>query len=132
MLHDSLRRYLEEAEIAMARIKDAYVEQYQEEILTPKRANLRVRVRFADGSLLELNEAVIVEANVIEHLDYRYHLQDVRNRLLFRYDNTPHFPDVDTFPHHKHARNSVGPSTRPSVQQVIEEAMQTLHYISSR
>jgi len=68
MLHDILRRYLEEAEIAIARIKDAYVEQYQEEILTPKRVNLRVRVRFADGSLLEFNEAVIVEANVIEHL----------------------------------------------------------------
>ena len=132
MLHDILRRYLEEAEIAIARIKDAYVEQYQEEILTPKRVNLRVRVRFVDGSLLELNEAVIVEANVIEHLDYRYHLQDVRKRLLFRYDNTPHFPDFDTFPHHKHARDSVGPSTRPSVQQVIEEAMQLLHYISSR
>lgn len=127
MLHDILRRYLEEAEIAIARIKDAYVEQYQEEILTPKRANLRVRVRFADGSLLELNEAVIVEANVIEHLDYRYHLQDVRNRLLFRYDNTPHFPDIDTFPHHKHIRNSAGQSTRPSIQQVIEEAMQFLH-----
>ena|SRR5208337_1509229 len=91
MLHDILRLYLEEAEIAIARIKDAYVEQYQEEILTPNRVNLRVRVRFADGSLLELNEAVIVEANVIEHLDYRYHLQDARNHLLFRYDNTPPF-----------------------------------------
>ncbi|MGA2226214.1 MAG: toxin TumE [Syntrophobacteraceae bacterium] len=132
MLHDILRRYLEEAEIAIARIKDAYVEQYQEEILTPKRVNLRVRVRFVDGSLLELNEAVIVEANVIEHLDYRYHLQDVRNRLLLRYDNTPHFPDVDTFPHHKHVRDSVVPSARPSVQQAIEEAMQFLDYISSR
>ena len=132
MLHDILRRYLEEAEIAIARIKDAYVEQYQEEILTPKRVNLRVRVRFADGSLLEFNEAVIVEANVIEHLDYRYHLQDVRNRLLLRYDNTPHFPDVDTFPHHKHVRDSVVPSARPSVQQAIEEAMQFLDYISSR
>ena len=89
-------------------------------------------MRFADGSLLELNEAVIAEANVIEHLDYRYHLQDVRKRLLFRYDNTPHFPDIDTFPHHKHVRNSVGPSTRPSVRQVIEETIQLLHHISSR
>jgi hypothetical protein len=75
---------------------------------------------------------IFCEANVIEHLDYRYHLQDVRNRLLFRYDNTPHFPDVDTFPHHKHVRDSVVPSARPSVQQAIEEAMQFLDYISSR
>ena len=55
MLHDTLRRYLEEAEIAVVRIEDAY-------------------------------------------------------------------------PHHKHVRDSVGPSTKPSVQQVIEEAVQFLHY----
>jgi hypothetical protein len=121
-----LLRYLDEAELAILGIKDAYIEQYQEEILAPDRVNLRVRVRFSDGSLLELNEAVIVEANAVEHLDYRYHLQDGENRLLFRYDNTPHFPDVDTFPHHKHLQNEVMPSVRPSVPRVIEEAGQLL------
>ncbi|MFZ2447568.1 MAG: DUF6516 family protein [Syntrophobacteraceae bacterium] len=122
MLHDLLRQYLEEVEFALLKIEDAYVEQYQEEILTPNRVNLRIRTRFFDGSLLELNEAVIVEADTLDHLDYRYHLQDGRNRLLFRYDSTPHFPEIETFPHHKHRQNSIISSTRPSISQVVEEA----------
>lgn len=61
----------------------AYVEHYTEEILTPERANLRIRIRFEQGQLLEINEAVlIVEVNLVP-LDYRYHYQDEHNRLNF-------------------------------------------------
>nr|WP_253881088.1 MULTISPECIES: DUF6516 family protein [Microcystis] len=38
----------------------------------------------------------------MEFLDYRYHFQDEQNNLVFRYDSTPHFPNLSTFPHHKH------------------------------
>lgn len=122
MLLDLLSRYLGDVEAAIRELEGAYVERYEEEILAANRVNLRIRVRFPTGYLLELNEAVIVEAEHIRHLGYRYHLQDRQNNLVFRYDNTPHFPELKSFPHHKHLPDKVAAAEKPSVLSVIEEA----------
>ena len=90
--------------------------------LTSSRANLRVRVRFLSGHLLEVNEAIFIEANQIKHLGYRYHFQDQENNLIFRYDNTPHFPDLKSFPHHKHLKEKVEDSNEPIILDIIKEA----------
>jgi hypothetical protein len=45
---------------------------------------------------------VIVTDHILTFLDYRYHCQDQQNSLIFRYDSTPHFPNLSSFPHHKH------------------------------
>jgi hypothetical protein len=60
MLHETLAQYLARVEQAILRCSNAYVERYTEEILTPQRANLRIRLRFEQGHLLEFNEAVVV------------------------------------------------------------------------
>ncbi len=73
---------------------------------------------------MEISEAVVVEADRLVPLDYRYHCQDESNRLVFRYDCTPHFPDLPGFPHHKHVPGAVLPSTKPDVAQVVTEAEQ--------
>ena len=80
-------------------------------------------MRFKTGDLFELNEAVIVEADQLERLNYRYHFQDRQNNLIFRYDNTPHFPDLENFPHHKHLSDNIISSQEPSVLEVIEEVV---------
>lgn len=56
---------------------------------------------------------------------YAYHLQDPSERLIFRYDNRPHHPEVNTFPHHKHTHNSrkPQPSRKPSLKEVLNEAL---------
>ena len=122
MLHEALRTYLKDVEKAILSLNDAYIERYEEEILTQERTNLRIRVRFQRGYLLELNEAVIVHLASIEHLSYRYHLQDAEHHLVFRYDDTPHFPKLKSFPHHKHEDDIVIESIKPSIIQVIAEA----------
>lgn len=55
-------------------------------------------------------------------LGYRYHCQDDANRLLFRYDDTPHFPDLDTFPHHKHIGQIVISHEKPRLIDALHEA----------
>jgi len=125
MLHEILTRYLENIEAVVKKIKDAYIERYEEEILAFNRINLRIRVRFKTGHLFELNEAAIVKNDQFKRLNYRYHFQGSQNNLIFRYDNTPHFPDLESFPHHKHLSNDVVSSNEPSVIRVIEEAMQS-------
>ncbi len=122
MLHDILSQYLGDIEDSIRRLERANVERYEEEVLSSSRANLRIRVRFLTGHLLEVNEAIVIEADQIKHLGYRYHFQDQQNNLIFRYDNTPHFPDLKSFPHHKHTKNKVEDSDEPLIFNVIKEA----------
>ncbi|CCE22113.1 toxin TumE [Methylotuvimicrobium alcaliphilum] len=124
MLHDALKTYLDVVEQAILCCDGVYVERYTEEILTPERVNLRIRMRFANGYLLEIHEAVIIVGQRLTHLDYRYHCQDAENRLLFRYDCTPHFPDLSSFPHHKHLPDSVIVSERTEIPSILQEIVQ--------
>ncbi|MGK5090539.1 DUF6516 family protein [Deltaproteobacteria bacterium TL4] len=124
MLHEVLASYLEEVERAILQCRDVYVEKYAEEVLTSERVNLRIRMRFDKGPLLEMSEAVVVEANNLVHLDYRYHCQDEQHHLIFRYDSTPHFPDLTSFPHHKHLSNDVVACEKPSIEKVLEEIVE--------
>ena len=113
--------YLKRIELALLALNQVYVERYTEEILTPNRVNLRLRIRWHTGYLLEINEAVIVENNVLTFLDYRYHCQDQQNFLVFRYDSTPHFPNLSNFPHHKHLPEDVIDCEKPELVQVLQE-----------
>lgn len=54
MLHELLAAYLERVERSVRESSAAYVEHYVEEILTPERVNLRIRIRFERGHLLEI------------------------------------------------------------------------------
>lgn len=113
-------------EQALLQCKNVYVERYEEENLTPKRANLRIRVRFNQTHLLEINEAIVVVNDRLEFLDYRYHFQDENNCLIFRYDSTPHFPNLPKFPHHKHLPHDVIAANKPEIAQVLKEATEVL------
>ncbi|MFI3121600.1 MAG: DUF6516 family protein [Methylococcaceae bacterium] len=123
MLHELLKGYLDAVEQAILSCDGIYVERYTEEILTPERVNLRLRLRFDKGYLLEIHEAVIIADQNLMHLDYRYHCQDEQNRLVFRYDCTPHFPDLASFPHHKHLPDAVIISKRPEISSVLQEVI---------
>jgi hypothetical protein len=120
--HSALAAYLQGVEAAFVGLQSGYVEVYLEELLTPERANLRIRVRFESGRLLEINEAVVVEHERLCHLDYRYHCQDEKNQLVFRYDSAPHFRDLSSFPHHKHLPGATIPTEQPSIPGVLMEA----------
>jgi hypothetical protein len=122
MVVDSIARYLGEVEVAVQELEFAYIERYEEEAVAPDRVNLRIRMRFPTGHMLELNEAIIAEGTSVNHLTYRYHFQDGKANLIFRYDNTPHFQHLDTFPHHKHLSDGVVPVGQPSIIDMIEEA----------
>ena len=132
MLHSLLTQYLREIETAVQALTNCHVERYQEETLSSDRINFRIRIRFTNGCLLEINEAVVVENQILQTFGYRYHLQDGQNRLVFRYDDTPHFPHLPTFPHHKHEPAQIAPATKPAVLQVLQEALSFLASIPSR
>ncbi len=126
MLPNILSSYLNQIEQAIQQYSDAYVEYYEEEILNLERTNLRIRLRFHQEHLLEINEAIIIIDNQLGFLDYRYHFQDGKNQLVFRYDSTPHFPNLSNFPHHKHLPEDVISSEKPEIIQVLQEVAEIL------
>jgi hypothetical protein len=121
--HDALAAYLGEVELLLGSLRAGYVESYLEELLTAYRANLRVRVRFENGRLLEINEALAVEDGLLQHLDYRYHCQDAESGFLFRYDSAPHFPDLPLHPCHKHLPDRTIGHPRPGIDEILAEAL---------
>lgn len=102
-----IQAYLDEIEQILLNCSNTYVEEYSAVLLTTERANLRIRIRFALKYLLAVSEAFVIVDNQITYIDYRYHFQDEQNSLIFRYDSTPHFPNLPSFPHHKHLFDNV-------------------------
>jgi hypothetical protein len=122
MSRSALQVYFDGIEQQLFMLPSLYVEQFNATILTAERANLKLRLRFKGKYLLAISEALQVVEGQIMQIDYRYHFQDENNQVIFRYDSTPHFPDLPTFPHHKHLPDMVISSEKPDLAQVFQEA----------
>lgn len=91
------------------------------------RGLFRARVFFWDGSHLTVDEIVDTQTGYPEILRYAYtYVRD--GQLVFRYDNAPHYPEFETFPHHKHIGLGEVPqaSRQPKLSQVFVEIGQIL------
>ena len=62
----------------------------------------RYRITFQDGSFLEMFERFQIVAGELLVTKYRHHWQDAAGRLLKRWDNAAHHPEIATHPHHVH------------------------------
>jgi hypothetical protein len=51
MPHEKIQHNLQSFESLVRKLKNAYVERYEEEILTANRANIRLKIRFQSGDL---------------------------------------------------------------------------------
>ncbi len=121
-----LQDYLRQVREVIATFPGAQVERHRAELLTTSRANLRIRLRLPDDSFLEISEALVVEEGAITWLSYRYHWQDASGRVILRYDNAPHHPEVESFPDHKHVENTVMASERPALPDLLAEIQRLL------
>ncbi len=76
-------------------------------------------VVFTDDSQLDFAEVKDMEQEGKKK--YRYHYMDEDKKMLFRYDNAKHYPDLPTFPHHKHTPDGVEASEEPELGDVLSE-----------
>lgn len=113
--------YFEEVQNLIQRLAGVEVERYEEHVLTKVRGNLRIRLRFHDNSLLEISATIYDKEETFIWLSYRYHYQSSDGTVLFRYDNTPHHPELKTHPDHKHVEETVIESVRPNIEEVLNE-----------
>ena len=94
--------------------------QYEEDARTPTEGFFKARVIFVDNSFLEFREYVNTTVRPVHRYSYSFHYQK-QNQLIFRYDNTPHHPQLSSFPHHKHVGLNVIESTPPYLRDVLKE-----------
>ena len=78
---------------------------------------------FKDGSRLHFREFVQAKrGQPVNRYMYAYHYQNDDESLIFRYDDTDHFRNLSTAPHHKHIGESdVIAATPPDLAQVLRE-----------
>lgn len=82
----------------------------------------RCEIEWTDGSRLFAREYSTDEKRV-----YSFHWQDANNGLLLRWDNAPHFPQMQTFPHHRHNYDgTVSECHAVSFEEVIQTVTQRL------
>ena len=82
---------------------------------------LRGNVDFIDGSSLHFRELFTGRGRKHKKT-YTYHYQNREGKLIFRYDNSPHFPGLTNAPHHKHQTDgSVLSSNPPDLEPVLRE-----------
>jgi len=83
---------------------------------------IRGDLYFVDSSRLHFRELVELQDVVVRRM-YSYHYQSADALLIFRYDDTFHFPDLPDFPHHKHIghENEVISAKPPDLAIVLLE-----------
>lgn len=86
----------------------------------PYIGHFRADLYFYNDSRLHVREFVFTLPAIIKDA-YVYHYQNATGQVIFRYDNTHHFPELPNFPHHKHTPEGVLSSSEPDLQFVLDE-----------
>jgi len=74
-----------------------------------------------DSSILEIAIFTTASSDRLLIDKYRLHYMDSAGKMIFRYDNAPHHPELALYPHHKHTADKIIPSTIPSLEDILNE-----------
>lgn len=94
--------------------------------LSLKKKIYNARQGFISGTVIFENDCrldfvEVKNTDMKSKIKYRYQYMNQDLKMIFRYDNAPHYPDIDTFPHYKHAISDVKASDEPSLSGVLTE-----------
>jgi hypothetical protein len=76
------------------------------------------RLSFIDGSSLTFSEQLPTRRG-----KYRLHHMDARQQLITRWDSAPHYPELPSFPYHKHTPNGVEASEPVTLLEILNEVV---------
>jgi hypothetical protein len=88
---------------------------------------IRIKCKLLNGDILEFSEYIVIHKNKVTIKTYSYHWQKADRTLIKRWDNVPHYKEVDTFPHHLHLTESkVVSSTKVTLKKILDEIEKTI------
>lgn len=83
----------------------------------PDTGHFRIRSLLKEDEFIEIFEFYF-SGNLLKY-SYSYIKDD---KLILRYDNAPHHPEIQTHPHHKHLKNEIQPLKKPILTEFINDA----------
>ncbi len=63
----------------------------------------------------------VTELNTKDYQKYSYHCQEDDGNFVVRWDNSPHWKEMSTYPDHKHENDQVYPSHRMTITDVLDQ-----------
>jgi hypothetical protein len=89
---------------------------------TKKEVYIKGDLTFVDLSSLIFAVYVLEKGKKIVFDKYRFQYMDSKKKLVFRYDNAPHYKNISTYPVHKHLKDGmVVESSIPEFSELLEE-----------
>jgi hypothetical protein len=117
-----IKRYLENIDEAIASSSSVLSSNTQKHFSPDgKTVYLKGRLVFVDSSILEIGMFITESHQALAIEKYRLHYMDTNGRMLFRYDNAPHHPEMSSHPNHKHIFDKAIESTIPLLKEVLNE-----------
>ena len=95
----------------------------QIELIDINSGYFKAQLIFIDNSELHLFEFATTENDKPAVEKYRYHYQNSEGKLIMRWDNAKHHPEIKTFPSHLHVGNKVEESRKPEIEDVLLEVI---------
>ena len=90
------------------------------EIVKDLEGYLRIQAYLINDGQLDI--FVYVNSNQKISLEkYSFHWQDKNKNLVMRWDNAPHYRELENFPHHLHLESETRPSSEPYFMDVLSE-----------
>jgi len=80
----------------------------------------RYRLILKDGSFLEMFEFFKIASGQVEIIKYSFHWQTKNRELIKRWDNAPHHPEIETYPHHG-SEDSVFPYLPVDIEEILKQ-----------
>ena len=97
----------------------------KEDIRAAKQLVIKAKIFLINGSVLQIKEYIDAKYK-IEKISYAYQYQDEKGKLIFRYDNARHKPNLG-FNDHKHLYNgSIVRSSMPDLSNIVDEVIKYL------
>jgi len=93
-------------------IKTFRVEHYDQE---GESYRIKLEIVFINDSRLFFKEYLFSNGE----RKYAFNWVDAAGKLLYRWDNAPHWPDVITFPYHKHVEGQVLASRETTLEEIL-------------
>jgi Family of unknown function (DUF6516) len=82
---------------------------------------LKGQITIIDSSTLDISIFATEFAEKLTIDKYRLHYMNDAGQMVFRYDNSPHHPEIASFPYHKHTPSEIIPSNIPSIKDILNE-----------
>ena len=121
----SIRRYFDELKLYLVTRPIVESVEIISEKIGEKEGYLRVTIGLPDDSVMYCFEYMLSDGS-IEISKYSFHWQDMAGNLICRWDNAPHHPELDNFPHHIHTKDKVSASSETDLRKVLSEAKAVL------